>query len=462
MNLVLYVKLENVIKDIDKYNIISFHGYTYTDVAEKNTRKPSKFETTTNGYYAKTDLKRTKSKIVIPNYYIDGYRRVKYNYYDSLIRFLSSLKRFKKRYNIDKVIIKTDNVDFGRIIKTKNQDLKELFNGYYKNNTDYIVELKEILKIKIIRVYTGNLGLDLANEALIISANTRKEIFFRLTDIKYYWTPEKRKVKNKGDFIIAKHLIFKNTRKTNIPYCFCNYKKDDNVGLQTNYVAYYQYYTKNGLDDINVIRTYFNDMLSDLEVICTIDTELFYDKTSERLKLVYGNEYLIKEFKHNKAIIKRPDDAVIASEIKPVGIAGHGMSNCSVLSTIMRSFVNYLKSSVSNNHYIEVTDKIYDNNKIKKEIDNKYKLTLDLTEQDIKGVKNKNKYKIKLISGIDYPDRNTLKRIEKLKPRVFMCFNTINEKVFEYYSIIFVEETEEIIVWSNVYSNKLPYKPNKR
>jgi len=461
MDLVLYITIENNITDIDRFITVGFHGYIFDKIVEKNTKKPSKFETTNNGYYAKTDLKRTKSKIVEPIYFLDGYRRLNYNYYDSIVKVLSSIARFKKRYNINRIVIKTNNVELGKLLKTKDEDLELIFDGYLKKNITYIRELKTFVNSKIIRVYDGSIGLECAKEADIIHHNTKKDIFIKLSNIKYYWTPEKRKVKTKGDFIMAKHLIFKNVYKDNIPYCFCNYKKDDNVGLQTNYVAYYQYYTKDGLSDINYIRKLFNNMLDDLEVICTIDTETFYEKSTERLKLIYDNDYLITDIK-NKCVIKKPDGTIIASEIKPVGIAGHGMNNCNILATIMRSFVRYINNKPTLHTFKEFTDVIYENGKIRKEVDNKYKVISIVSDEIIRGIKSNNVYKLKFIAGIDYPDRNTLKRIEKSNPKLYTCFNKINDKVFEYYNIIFVEDTDEIIVWSNIYSNKLPFKHIKK
>jgi hypothetical protein len=453
-DLVIYVGIENVVDELDRFNVTAFHGYIVEGLVPKNTKKPNGIEVTDKGYFNPKALKANKASICSPDAYIDGYYTSEGSYYDALYKFIEKLFRMKQKYKIENILLKTDNVEVGRIIKSAPNELVEIFNGYYGNRAHHLVRYLSELKLSILRVYSGSTGLDQVTFANNVAKHHKRDYHISLSDAKTYWTPKRLK----EDLIISRHVVFKNIPDEHVTYCFCNYKKDDAIGLQTNYVSYYQLYTEEKIREFEHIRRLMRKLLGDNAVICTINSELVYDKTGVRLMSVFGNDSMLAGIKKGKAIIRRPDGTVIASEIKPVGIAGAAQGNCDVVGTVMRDYVKMFRDKPHRLRYTELTDTIWDNGKIRKEVGNGHIIVKEIRDDFIRDVKSNKTYKLKLVTGIDVVDRNTLKRVEKKDPVLYLAINQISDTIFEYYTVLHLRSEDKLIVWTNIYSNKLPFK----
>jgi hypothetical protein len=331
--------------------------------------------------------------------------------------------------------------------------MKELFNNFYGSKAPFLSRYVQAISPNLIRVYEGSIGLEQALKTISVGKYHKRDRFFKLNKHKLYWDPKKEK----NGLIISRHVVFKNIPNERITYCFCNYKKDDPIGLQTNYVAYYQWYTKEPVPEFEQVRNMLREELEDNTVICTINSELLFDKASLQARMIYGTDYLMKRYKRDKITLIRPDGTVVASEIKPVGVAGAAQTNCDIVGSVMKDYVKGLKGEKTRLNYIDITDRFYDNGKIRKEIDTGFILRYDAESQEVMAVDKKG-YKLKLVTGIDIIDRNTIKRIEKLNPSMFLAFNRLNQHMFEFYTVVHLKDTDDVIVWTNIFSNKLPYK----
>lgn len=457
MKAVVYIN--TTLKNInDKtVSVITQHIIEF-DEFKKSNKKPNKLELTDYGYVTKSQKMMKKAKEVTPTLFIDKAEvLVDKNPYDVIIEELLGL------------ISSYEKLELWVIDQKMQALLKDKINNIDFVSSSHMKLLEELrsknLSVSLLYTVEDNPGFMQTVYSTEVIFNkylkTNNRVLLIKSDPKYYWTPKK----TKSDFIISRHLIYRNNPEQNQKeaYCLANYKKDDPIGLKTDYVAYYQYLPKDPIEEIELIKSLLRESLKDMEVICNIHTENLYNADSLRLYQIYGEHAFVTlvEGDHNRITVRTLSGNYIASEIKPVGIANAGMKNCSVIGMAGRDFIitHVLKRDIGiDGGVIDITDHYYDDKyKIKKEVDNKFKTAVKFKHNDIfKDKLEKDKtYRLKLICGIDIVDRNTLKRLESYKPKVYVFIKRLHDIVASYVTVLHIEETDDVIVWTNIYSNKV-------
>ncbi len=466
-HIVLYIDIQPV----DIKNIIGIHGYVYTDdeVGNKSGKRPNKTQITTHGYLNNQDLKKIKHDVITPEFFIDGYHQYITGIDNVIYETLKRIIKLKSRHNIDTIMVITNN---SKLMKIINNDIDKIKLDLALSSTEieYLKKISEVyrgFKTRRVYDYVTQHGLRRANEGISVAINTNKTSIIKLSNIKYYWAPETIR----HNMFIGRYIVFKNGMKDIPKYCFATYKKDDPIGLRTNYVVYYTTLLEDLVKEVSFMKKLFLDYLGDLEVICSINVDNLYNNNVRALFQVYGKDIFVVTNVRNviiKTVVKKlyyrsgeSSDIVLGEEIKPVGIAGFAITNCSKTETILKDYLDYKKTNKTMLHYEEITDVFYDEaNKslFRKEIVNEHKFRFSITQDSVLRDGNPRKISLRFLTGLDVLPRNTLKKLEKLKPRVYIVFYVDSGVILENYCIIDYDDRNELTVWSNFYSNKIPLK----
>ncbi len=455
-HLMLYIDMQE--NNLD--NVVGVHGYHYTDneIKVQSSKKPNNTRITNVGYLLNADLKKVPNIVIAPLLFIDYYKRYTESRDVTIVKTLLKIIKYVRLFKIDTVYIATNNVTLLKILKSDIEALKInlAINETLFRHLKFSLDKFNNFNYRRVYDYETNIGLNRAHEAILVSNNVKKNIFFKISNIKYYWSPQN----NRHPMFRVRHLIFVNKLDDRPKYYLANYKKDDPIGLRTNYVVYYTILLREPIKVINDIKHKFLEILGDTEVVCTINLDNLYNPTLLSLFNIYENDiYIIN------TDIKLSIDTIfglnIAHEIKPVGLAGYGIKNCHIIEKVLIDYLSYKKTGNTTITYVDITDVLYDINgkqTIKKDISDSFKFTVTIDEDKLLHNKGKSKIKIRALVGLDTPSRNSLKKIEIDNPKILLAVYINSGVIVESYCIVDYADGSELLASVNIYSNKLPLK----
>lgn len=152
-----------------------------------------------------------------------------------------------------------------------------------------------------------------------------------------------------------------------------------------------------------------------------------------KTKNIFYRDNLI--FRDTPRRIDSPTNDTLISEIKPAGLAFYGFKTFDYLDTILDDYLsegdNVVKQST-----VDITNMIYEDSDIKH--DNGFHI-------DYKYSTNGKEYMIKLISGLDMPDRNRLKRLIKKNVKIKLIIINEDNIMCRHYVIVDCEDGQLLI-----------------
>jgi len=432
-----------------------------------------KFKTTGIGYLKKDKVKSFKLKEVGVDKVIDiyGYKedsntnnRAELDAIIEALRFILNYIAVDDTFSdVNKIVINSDSQYSLQLIEKLRDDVYSIDD--INANKDKAKELDKLIKLitekdieldfRKVDGHSGDLGNDradlLANLGVRRNINKDDNEKVIIKDFKDYWSD-----KFYRPTIFDSRYIFGYTVE-NENYIFrygINYSDETEIGKKDNEISYVVYNVpETDLKFIKDIEREINK-LTDMTVIpYVIELRNVLGKEVLRNLMFYGRDYLVLENKIKKKVYTL-DDKLLATEVYPPSLSIKAQENFDYLTNLTKEF---LEDKMDKRWKVkDITDNYY-------EINEKGKTVLKKDIKDKSGIKLKfDDYSLSVITGLDTPKRNTLKRLETLNPKVYLL-RLENPTYVEYLTIVTYEMDNKLysVLTSNLYANKIIKKVSR-
>jgi len=439
--------------------------------AGKNKTKQilSKYVATEIGYLPKTVFKKSNSGVsqTSVDFIVDiyGYENDSNTNnraeLDAVIKALEyvklNLKNNDNFSDIDEIVLNIDSTyvlnTIEKILET-DIDIKDI-----NANPDKIKILKELLdslkgivKITTRKVagHSGDLGNDradlLANLGVILRYRDDVEQKIVITNRETYWDMETERPYFMENKLLFGYLNIDDKNTVNmISYLGLNYKEIDEIGKRDNEIIYQEYLTKEPNNYIKTITDLLITVSDGLVVPFVLKLDNIFNKQINRNIKLYGKDYLIPD-NRVKMTVRTVDDIELATNVYPPSLSYRANEIFVELDNILVDYIN--KDKKINTEYKDITDLFYETND-----KNKTVLKKDITKDKVVMDVDYNGVKIQIMIGLDTPKRNTMKKLEKLNPKVTLVILE-DDYTYQYFTITEIgNEDKEYLITSNYYSS---------
>jgi ribonuclease HI len=447
------------------YGGYGIHGYIYSlEPTTKGCGNPN-WCVTEKGYVLKKD-KTEDTKEVKPVTYIDSFGSFLNPITNNVAELVGASNAINIACNQDikHFILYTDSKyvvtgandylprwksrDFiredGTLITNKNEwlDLEKQLDNLKDKNINYSIEW--------IKGHNNNLGNDTADKSATIGVFHSKEGILRSETDYYpaqgYWKSEV----DKHPLINNKRVYFTTNKETNIPgqYFMGDHgKEDDFLGkrdTEGNY-AYVELDTPDPLIELVREKQIKEANGQDIITMLRLD-KLFSPQVVSDLNK-FGDICLFKPNKY-RIDLAFMDAEPMTKGLQPPKLAMRAVEGLNELKGVLVAWrnkdINIVDTQITNYFYEEDKKGLL---KIKSDLVS----GVDKVKVECFYSIDKKPYNLDLYFGNDLPDRNTIKKIEKLDPKIHLLTWMDSEKAFKYAVVIQVQNA--IGIWCNLYSN---------
>lgn len=456
------------------------HGYIYTLEESKKGTGLTDQVLTEDGYISKFILQDLISKniapsIVYPVKYIDGYGNFNFNTTNNVGELTAAIEGLllAKTQNVISVKIITDSE---YVVKGTNEFLEKWrVNGWTRQDNTQIANIDlwqtfnsillelESLNIKVtidwIKGHAGNFGNEISDRYAtvgILKARKKEHVkIIELSDSEGYW---KYKV-DRHPFISHRRMFFNTLSNYQVPghYYLGEHGKDDDLIGKKSSDGSFAYIVVDEPDHVlEMIKSYQSKIANYNDAFIMVRLDFIFNPTNhkelvkfEDCSLDQSNQYRLDLFGLNKEPVTR--------ELRPAKLAIRAIETLSDISEKLDQFLAGDKRYIETN----ITESFFDitTSMKKKEEVIIYKLKptiivgatyIDIVANYESGgiVKSKN---IRLSYGIDIPNRNSIKHMEELKPKIQLITWKESDKSFRFATVITTDKDKGI--WCGSYSN---------
>lgn len=456
------------------------HGYIYTADVPKKGSGLNNVVLTASGYEVKANEPEKELIPVTPIYYVDGFGSFLSKETNNVGELFGAIQAIEFAYSqqLHSVIVRSDSkyvVDGHNLYVPKwlsnnwmrsdgsepaNLELwKRLINGV-KKLTDLDVKVEFIW----IRGHDGHLGNELADHGAtagcLTSANNVLHHEINLAKPDGYWA----KVHEKHPFITHRNLYF----NSNIEMCqagtyYLGEHGDDDelMGKEVTDGAHAVVRLKEPDFLIELVR---NRVLKDAngnDVIELMKLGTLYRNSTMRDLMMYNQVGFYKE-PTKRLNYCALDRTPLVIERTAAGLSFRTIDCLVQLEAILEAYLSNQTDGIPRYHETVITPYFFDPamKKVKKEEVPTFLFKPDfkpgVVKLNIDAVCNVEEGKlltdkIPFYLGVDCPDRNALKRLESLNPKMTLITWMPSKKVFRYATI--VECDEGIGIWAGMYTN---------
>lgn len=454
------------------------HGYVYNkdDATGKTSNKPNSYLVTDVGYLEPNESKIRPHVIVNPLYYLDMYASAEDNGTNNIAEVQSILDTTNELINrgITDILIYTDSKYAMHVINgskemtvldiNRNIDVNQILWLASKNLQDTIVEKKITFTLDKIKAHTGHLGNEMGDDLALLgrvesNRNKRKDVIFIETDAKVYWKSKYER----HTFLNTKQIFFNPSTNDNsgvsMDYFILNYKNENEIGKRSHTAIYGYVLLKEKDPYIELVKDTFIEYLNGHSVPSTVRMDNLFKNENLKLIDMFNKKPLVMSSIKGKRNLTMLENDIIVNSINPPALAYKAFDDMENLKMIKDDYI-LLKSNPEHKsfrEYIDITDLFYtlnDKNKmiIRPEIVN------DNNVFNYEYSKNGKSAKIVIKLGADIITRNQLKRLEKNIPKVYLVIINNRDIKLDYFTLIDLEETGDLSVWANYYSNMVLLK----
>jgi len=465
------------------------HAYI-TDEEQKPKNVLTKYTVTNRGYYDKallatntdTNIKPIGIKRIFDLY---GYNNDSITNNTAETDAVIELLRFVTNDNFKDVIGDIQTLVINIDSKVVLAGIDKILSGKVKDiiaNNEYFVIMEKLIdklkesKIELIpkkvKGHSNNLGNDradmLSNMGRYINIKKGKQFNIIIEDRNTYWGNRIDR-----DPILNNTLIFEHSLKdieldSTINICMVNYKDETDIGKAGNDIIYTVAVLKNDKPELSLISSLVREITGDIDIPYVFNLNNIYNKEVYNNIRLYGKDYLIMDDRVIRKI-DTVDNIRIAQEIAPPGVSFKAIIKHNRLANMID---NYINNDLKNDNIdlVDITSSLYGKDEkdrpilLKELVNDKLSLKIDVS----KHVPYNRKLTIRL--KMDLPKRNTLKRFEKLNPKVYLILEKVyrpinGEKVmslFTYKTLIeYGNEDKRYILTDNVYASTIMIMPKK-
>jgi len=453
----------------NNYGGYGIHGYTYSDKEPtKGSGNPTQY-LTNQGYLAKKDVKEDdKMTYVKPLQYINGYGSFIGNITNNIAELAGATAGLDFAINNDMKYV-TIITDSEMVVKGANTWL----NNWKKNNwiksdglpvankewwealDNNILALKEkgtTVNFKWVKGHSTHVGNQLADKlatlGVINSKEGRSNVELNIEQADGYW----KNTVEKSPFITHKRLYFTTRKNTVIhgEYFMGDHGKDDDLlGKRTADGCYSYVVLKTPEPVIEIMRDRQCKFANDLDVIVMGRLDKLFEPNSYHDIMTHGEVCFYTPYP-DKLDMNFVDNEPVTKELRPPKLAMRAVQQVNALKGVMLAFIQKQDPNLFDT---DITNVIYDVDKGVTKLKPIFvtgftNLNVDVNYKDNTG---NFKDKIDLCMGVDLPERNYLKRMEKLNPKVSVVTWMESDKMFRYITII--EADGDIGCYAGMYSN---------
>lgn len=461
MNTKIILYITNLkINNICGYGI---HGYVYdpVNVKGKTKNKPNKWDITDNGYRISSSKvngehrevinKEVKAlKEVSPIEYYDefGYFLSNDDESDSLLPALTAINAGLNKHvlEIDLFITDKEILDTLKdIIVEKKIELKK--GSASEELASQIVKTKVPIKVSVVKT-KENIGVHHVIHSAMIGGYG-KQNKNKTSLAKGYWKP----TVTKHPFLDVKQTFFiSNTKNNPNEYLIANYDDEVELGKPSIDASYGVVMLSTYDMRITDMISKFNSINSGLSRVSTVRLSDYYKSENNHWHNLFGNDAYIKGNDKFKDTLSLAGVADVVKEIRPQGLAFESINNFESLKYDLKDYLNYKETGKPHKkiEYIDITNMFF-------EYTNKFIFKKDIVvgQKDVKYKYKLNGVDVAIVLqfGKDVLGRNALKRCERLEPKVILVITKITTNKVNYKTIIELNKTKDIGIWSSYYSN---------
>ena len=453
------------------------HGYTYSTVVPKKGSGNPSVSLTAKGYVPKSE----KENLVTPINYLDAYGTINYitNNGGELLAATNGME-YAAKHPIKDLTIITDSkyvvtgaMDY--LPKWKKNDWKkadgtEISNVTYWQQLDkQLLTLREMninVSLQWVKGHNGNVGNELADKHATIGVLTSTKGIMRgekiLTNAATYWSgPE-----DKHPLLTLRRIYFTTSRENTVPgeyYLGEHGKEDDLLGTRTADGAYAYLLLTTPDPYIELMRNKQISEATNTDAIIMGRLDRLFSASVRTDIERFGDAVLYRSNKNklDLFIVDNLDSDQLTKELNPPRIAIRAVEAVNALKGILLDFEDNPVTAII---ATDITHELYDMSN-KKEYKLLPRFVAGFTDLELTGIKyssigdiaTKTTVGLTLTMGIDLPERNALKRIEKLVPTVQLLTWHESDLTLRYVThIVLRTETGHINavgIWAGYYSN---------
>lgn len=452
----------------------SMHGYIYNVnmIDQKTTDKPTGYSITNKGYMV-GELKESTDdiKLVKPSYYVDGV----YIHNDAQTNNVAELQAIAftidnlimvNEFTITNVLILSDSAYAIGVFKKvqdsdrwetekdlPNRDYYELFRGLIEQAKEKGMTI-DIDKVKGHDVSIGNNIADrLAVTGRLLAADhVTVQNEFNLVPSKQYWGSQL----DRHPLLKYKQIFFINNDRNKEPalYSVISYKTGIELGKKSPEPIFGTFMPKQHIKEIEeAIRT-FQTGSSDKHILLgTVDLSVLYNQRTSHYYNLFGSNIYNMNPRRTQMLVMDEEPVVYA--VLPSGLPMKTMEAMMEHRGILSDY----QAEKPIREYIDITSSIYGTDEKGKTI---CKLEPSADKIDLKIKYLDRDVLVPLSLGVDMPDRNVFKKLEKNNVKVSLAVEVDSETTFTYYIIIDDKDTDDLSIWCNLYSNKIVLEDKKK
>lgn len=446
------------------------HGYSYSAVAPKKGSGNSTQYLTEKGYIEKLQDREVKPKEVKPLTYVDGYGSFPYPVTNNHAEITGALHAFTfalSHDEIKKVLLLTDSEHVvngttswlptwkkNNWIKrdgnpVANKEVWQTLDQNLQKLLDKGVEV-DVKWIKGHSTYLGNQIADFnADLGTLHSRQNSHRIELNKSPADGYWATKN----TRHPFICHRRIYFSSLESVNVPgeYCLGEHGKDDELLGKRTADGCYSYLSLETPDEyVEMLRRKQCEASNGLDSIIMGRLDKLFEATT-RSRLDRFGEICIYRPKSQVLDMYFADGEPLTKELNPPRLAMRAVEAVNTLKGLLQSWKDKTPDTVT---ATDVTDIFYvqdakGNTVLKSEfIVGFSSLPVFVHYGDLAKAQ---KEKVDLCMGVDIPDRNALKKLEKLEPEVVVITWMESEKMFRYATI--VKSGNNYGIWAGMNSN---------
>jgi len=457
------------------------HGYLYDMDNEDSTTKnrPTPYLVTNIGYLEPNLAKSKEHKIVNPLVYVDSYGAYGTKGTNNVAEVLSIIEICYKllELNVKDIIIHSDSTyAITTVVNSKKRTVEDIKNNVNVNVDLWLrakslhVELdaKEVtLFIDKIKGHSDHLGNDTADDlALLGRLESTKflingnddEVHLLLSNPSGYWKPKIER----HPFLAYKQIFFTiNENKIDengMEYRLLNYKEENEIGKKTHIASYGFIYLKEQDPIVEMVKYTFKKATAPHSIVSTVRLDNLYKPYNIKYLLRYGDKPLAFSNRNRKVLTVLEKEPIV-NAVTPPALAYKAMADLEFLKAILVDYNKYINipNHVTAKEFIDITDMYFiENDKGKNII--RPELTNNVSSIEYEYSKDDKIAKLILQFGKDIMSRNQIKRVEKLKPKIYLVVLNSNNVKLDYYTVVDLVATGDQAVFTNFYANTVLLK----
>jgi ribonuclease HI len=447
------------------------HGYIYSDQAPKKGAGQATNLVTNLGYVEKSTVKdKTTVEEVKPLYYINSYGSYGYPITNNIAELEGATNSLEValKYNLKLATVMTDSemvvnganswLESWKKNNWVKSDGNPVANKQYwqalDNNLQKLKEAGTTVTVKWVKGHSTHLGNQLADKLATVAVMQAKESIAK-TQIDTvpadgYWST----VVERNPFLSQRRAYFTTRVGSCVPgeYFLGDHGKDDDLIGKRSADGCFSYVKLKEPDlAIEMLRNRQTYLAKGLDIIVMARLDKLFEPSTYKDVFTYGESCFYCP-STKKLDMHYLDKDPITKELRPPRQAIRAVEALNVMKGLLLSWQSGLDKKIKQT---DITSLIYDldkdsNCKLKPEFIAGF-TTLEV--QAHYGTETIEKVeKLNLCMGVDLPERNTLKKLEKHNPKVILITWMESSNMFRHATII--KTQYDIGIWSGMCSNQ--------